>query len=53
MLKSIKEYPGHQNKHFKTFFEHFWDQKWPPPEPPAPLEPPAPFLMTKGVQQMF
>ena len=38
----------------KTFFEHFWDQKWVArPNRPQPQEPPAPFLMTKSVQKMF
>ena len=41
----------------KTFLKHFLNtfgiKNGPPPEPPAPLEPPAPFLMTKGVQKMF
>ena len=41
----------------KTFVKHllntFGIKNGPPPEPPAPLEAPAPFLMTKGVQKMF
>ena len=50
------EGPAFSSSFSWKFLKGFWDQKWPPPEPPAPLEPPPHFSWqdpSKTVKKSF
>ena len=51
--KCLTNIPDIKQTFVKHFLNTFGIKNGPPPEPPAPLEAPAPFLMTISVQRML